>query len=793
VNTVTLNRIQITNVFFLMYRFFCYFLFVLLAGCDNTTDQQNKLHQSSDIIISDKAEYSGKESCVDCHQQQASQFASSHHDLAMQYANPDTVIGDFKNVEFHYNNIKTTFFKKGDRYFVNTDGSEGKLEDFEIKYTFGVEPLQQYLIEMSDGRLQALNIVWDSRSTEEGGQRWYHLYPEEQVSYQDTLHWTKNSHNWNFMCAECHSTNLEKNYDNETDSYSTTWSEIDVSCEACHGPASNHIKLTQSLTANELNKHADKGFEINFQNWSADDWLFKNKNPIASLKSERNSGKIIDNCGRCHSRRSSMHNKESYKTSIHDSYLVSMLEPGLYHADGQINDEVYVYGSFLQSKMYQNGVNCIDCHEPHSLKLRAEGNALCQQCHSEDTYNTESHHFHEINTEASQCVSCHMPTKNYMVIDPRRDHSFRVPRPDLTLKTGSPNACNQCHTDKAPEWAVSNIKQWYAKESFGFHYGEALHAVDVGAANAEVLLMKLLEDDAQPAIARASALQLIANFLNPNSFEIIHNATGSDDTLMKIASINALSSMAINDRHKLLKHLLEEKDKSVRINAARVLAPAINTKLSDKDKVMLMNAIEEYIDVQLLNGERAFSHANLGNLYTSMGEYKKAQASYETAIKKERTFVPAYANLADLYRQIGTEEESQSILFEALKINKSAAVIHHALGLSLVRQKKLELALQSFKRASTLEPDNSQFNLVYAIALNSNQKSEEALSVLKSFLERNPKNAQTLMTLSTLNRDKGNIKEALVYAEKLLNLVPDNIQVQNHVNSLNEQYESRKF
>lgn len=767
-----------------LIRHYLYLTCVLLLGCDSAIDDEEKITSANKPVIYGEATYVGKEKCAACHKQELEKFNGSHHDLAMQHANSDTVLGDFNNAEFIANNVNTRFFKKNDKYFVTTDGSEGNLEDFEIKYTFGVEPLQQYLIEMQNGRIQAFNIAWDTRPLNEGGQRWFHLYPDEKITYDDELHWTGLNHNWNYMCSECHSTNLEKNYNNEADSFSTTWSEIDVSCEACHGPASNHLELTQSLTVVELNNHDNKGFEVYLESWSSGDWVFKNNNPIASLEHKRNSTTLIDNCGRCHSRRSSLHNKQSYKTSIHDSYIVSLLEPGLYHADGQINDEVYVYGSFIQSKMHQAGVNCTDCHEPHSLKLRAEGNALCQQCHNADTYNSQTHHFHEMNTEAAQCVSCHMPSKNFMVIDTRRDHSFRVPRPDLTIKTDSPNACNQCHSEQSPEWAVKNIKDWYAKDSFDFHYGEALHAANTGAANAEVLLLKVLNDNKQPSIARATALQLLASYLNPDTFQVIYNATGSEETLLRMASINALSSMAIIDRHKLLKHLLEEKDKSIRINAASVLAPAINLKLSEKDKVTLTNVIEEYIEVQLLNGERAFSHVNLGNLYASMGKHEKAQASYETAIKKEKLFIPAYVNLADLYRQKGAEEKSQSILFDALNVNKSVAVIHHALGLSLVRQKKIEQAIKSLHQARLLEPDNTQFSLVYAIALNSSDKTEEALIELEAFHDRHPLNGQILMMLSTLERDNGNDKKSLIYAEKLLELMPDNIQIQDHIRAL---------
>jgi predicted CXXCH cytochrome family protein len=437
--------------------------------------------------------------------------------------------------------------------------------------------------------------------------------------------------------------------------------------------------------------------------------------------------------------------------------------------------------------MHQAGVTCLDCHEPHSLKLRAKGNTLCMQCHQENTYNSESHHFHKLETKASQCVSCHMPAKNYMVIDSRRDHSFRIPRPDLTIKTGSPNTCNQCHTDQSPKWAVDHIKDWYVKDYFDFHYGEALHAANVGAANAESLLLKVITDESQPTIARATAMRSLSNYLNSNTFETIQTATGSEESLLRRSSIDALSTMAIADRHKLLKHLLEDEDKSVRIHAVNILAPAINISLSDSDRDILLKVVDEFVTVQQLNGERAFSHVNLGNLYVNLGENKKAQVSYETAIEKEKLYIPAYINLADLYRQMGMEEELQSILSEALKVDEAVAVIHHSMGLSLARQEKMKQAIESLQQASILEPENAQFSLVYAIALNSSGKTEDALAELKTYHQRHPMNGQILMTLSTIYRDDGNIKKSLFYAEKLLELIPDNIQVQEYIKTLQQE------
>ena len=163
----------------------------------------------------------------------------------MDHATDKTVLGDFSDATFDYYGVKSRFFRKDGKFFVETDGPDGKLAVFEVKYTFGVDPLQQYLVEFPDGRLQALSLAWDSRPKQQGGQRWFHLYPNEDIKHDDVLHWTKLNQNWNFMCAECHSTGVHKNYDAANDRFATTWSEISVGCEACHGQGSQHVAWAQ--------------------------------------------------------------------------------------------------------------------------------------------------------------------------------------------------------------------------------------------------------------------------------------------------------------------------------------------------------------------------------------------------------------------------------------------------------------------------------------------------------------------------------------------------------------------
>ena len=761
----------------------------ITGACDKTETPVTVPPDIPDSVTPDDPSYVGKEACATCHEKEMELYTDSHHDLAMQIAGPDSVLGDFDNTDFEYNGIISTFFRKEDKYYVRTDGPSGILETYQIKYTFGVQPLQQYLIEFSGGRLQALGIAWDSRSRQNGGQRWFHLYPGEQIDYRDALHWTGINQNWNNMCAECHSTDIQKNYDPDTRSYATRWAEIDVSCETCHGPGSIHVQLAQDLTPQEVSKIPAGGLSVDISSTFSRQWIFREGQAIASLAqsgTNDRSGKLIDMCGRCHARRTTIDMNNVFRKSLHDTHIISLLEAGLYQDDGQINDEVYVYGSFVQSRMFQAGVNCDDCHDPHSLRLKREGNDVCLQCHRGEVYDSGEHHFHKPDSSASRCVACHMPAKNFMVIDTRLDHSLRIPRPDLSIRIGTPNACNLCHEDQSPEWALNAISNWYKKPAAGFHYGEAFQAARTGRPGAGRQLLQVINDATLPSIVRATALSSLAAYPNTDNLDTVRQTIASPAPLIRRASLSLLTTLDPRERYRTGSLLLEDPVKSVRIEAARVLAGMVNTRLAQSESGNLHTAINEYIEAQTVNSDRGFAHTNLGNLFSDMQEYDKAEQAYRTALEIEPGFVPAWINLADLYRRINREPEAESVLRSALRTNDSSALLYHALGLSLIRQKKYPDGIRNLERAARTDPDHPQFTLFYAIALNSTGDSRKAIQELEDYNGRSPFNRAVLTTLATINRDTGDIDAALNYARRLVELAPEDSQSIRLLESLEE-------
>jgi tetratricopeptide (TPR) repeat protein len=713
------------------------------------------------LVVSDAcmaAEYIGSSRCAQCHEAETQAWRGSHHDLAMAEASTETVLGNFNNVEFTAHGVTSRFYRRNGKYYVRTDGPEGKMHDYAIRYTFGWYPLQQYLIEFPRGHVQSLGLAWDSRPEAEGGQRWFHLYPEEKVDYRDRLHWTQREQTWNYQCAECHSTNLQKNYTLETDSYRTTWSDIDVACEACHGPGSGHAAWAEQAKQNPaIKKESDKGLVVDLADRDDGSWSIDAKSGEPHRSKPRENHTQIELCARCHSRRGQIWADYEYGKPLGNTHRLALLDEHLYYPDGQIKEEVYVYGSFIQSHMYQEGVTCSDCHEPHSLQLRAKGNALCGRCHLPERYDTPTHHHHEAGTAGAACINCHMPQRNYMVIDARADHSMRVPRPDLSVKLGTPNACTTCHADRTADWATKAVTEWYpASHDRGPHYGEALHAAVTGSADAAERLSALAADASQPGIVRATAVNYLRNYAQPQQLPLIETLLNDKDPLIRASAVRFLEVTDLRTRVDKGWLLLDDHDRVVRLDTTHILAPLLRQQLPEQYRSQLEKAIKEYVQAQQVNAERPEAHLNLGLIAIAMGNFQKAEEEYRTALRLEATFVPGYINLVDLYRQLGQDADGEKLLYEGIKAVGDNADLQYTLGLLLVRQKRIEEAQNHLRQAATLAEDNPRYVYVYALALERAGDKQQALTVLTQANQRHPGNAEITATLNKLQQEVNN-------------------------------------
>jgi len=740
------------------------------------------------------AAYVGAAACATCHAAETALWKSSDHALAMQAATDATVLGDFGGKRVTAQGVTSTFARAGDGAFtVTTDGPDGRLARFKVAYTFGVHPLQQYLVELPGGRYQALGLAWDSRPRAAGGERWFHLYPRDRIDHRDPLHWTAPDQNWNYMCAECHSTDLQRGYDAAAERYRTTWKEIDVACEACHGPGSRHVAWAEAAAAPAGGgkgdaRGGDPGLEVRFARRDPAVWGFDGVHPtVARAAAPPAFDAALETCARCHARRGWAWEEVRPGAPLADTHRVALLDADLYFDDGQIKEEVYEYGSFLESRMHRAGVTCADCHDPHSGKVRAAGNALCGQCHLPSHFDAPEHHHHRAGSAGARCVACHMPERTYMIVDPRRDHSLRVPRPDLDASTGAPDACTACHADRGAGWAAAAVRRWYpAGRSGRPHFGQALHAARAGAPGASGALIAILADTEAPDIVRATALMALSHHDaatpgGPYASAIpaaVVAATRDRSDFVRRAAAEWIDALPAEAKRRIGTPLLSDPIRTVRLSAAASLAgppdpgatggsPGAARRGED---AALARAVAEYRQSLAFNADRADGQFNLGNLERQVGNDAAAEAAYRRAIALDPTFVPAPVNLADLYAAAGRDADGETVLEAARARNPQSADIAYALGLLRIRRHDAAGGLNLLKRAAALRPEDARYAYVHAVALHDGGDAPEAIRLLEAAAARHPYDADIAGALAAYYNERGDRAKAARWGEQVRKL-----------------------
>ncbi len=665
---------------------------VLMLPLSYLKFRQRTGQQETLCSIKTAPDFVGSEKCKTCHRNEYEKWQGSDHDRAMAVADNTSVLGDFNNAVFIHGNTTTRFFKKEGRFHVNTIGPDGNYNDYQVTHTFGFYPLQQYLIPFERGRLQCLTIAWDVEL-----KKWYAL-PSHTDDHTDWLHWTGQGRNWNGMCAECHVTDFKKGYDIKKDGFASTWSEIDVSCEACHGPGSKHVAWAEIP---EMGRRNTDNYNLTVQT------------------RDITSKDLIEICARCHSRRAFLDDFSHAHENIMDYMRPALLTRDLYHSDGQILNEVFVYGSFMQSKMFLRGVKCSDCHDVHSQKLKKKGNALCLSCHRADTYDTANHHFHKKTHGGREscgddCIQCHMPETVYMGIDRRADHSIRIPRPDLSAAWQTPNACNAagCHNDKSLEWTNRAMTQWYGVRKRA-HFGEIFARGREGNPEALNDLISFSRDALSPAIVRATALSLLSAYPSNQSCAALETALADADALVRQTAISTINLIRCYKDAALIFPLLYDPVKAVRIQAALGIASLKKLKLTKEQKTVLDSGIEEYISAMEYASDFPSGRYNLALMYHALGQTDKAVENYEQAIRLDPLFVPAKNNLAMLYNTTGENEKAEKLFTQILAKRPQLYDIAYSLGLLLVEEKRYDEALVYLQKAAAGLPGRAsvQHNL----------------------------------------------------------------------------------
>jgi tetratricopeptide (TPR) repeat protein len=710
------------------------------------------------------------ESCIECHRIEYDLWHGSDHDLAMAHATEESVLGDFNDASFEYNGQMHRFYKRDEGFFVYTTGPDGKMDEFEIKYTFGVRPLQQYLVNFEGGRLQCLQLTWDSDKNE-----WYHLadtvYSDENIDHTNWLYWTNQAQNWNGMCADCHSTNLLKAYDFEADTFHTTWSDINVNCEACHGPGSEHLKWAKLP---EMARLADESFGLVVQTCDLDNRMY------------------VDRCARCHARRAVFSDFPVYTSDLMDYMSPTLLIEPYYFPDGQILEEDYVYASFTQSKMYMTDIKCNDCHDVHSLKLVDEAltaNDLCLQCHRSDIYDTYNHHFHKkageegaaliagnksyAVGEGALCINCHMPGRYYMGVDFRRDHSLRIPRPDLSITSSSPNACNDCHSENTAEWAVEYINKWYGL-SRRPHFGNVFAAARRGDTSSIQGLVNIALDELFPVIVRATAIYELNKFNDSLSRQTVIKSFSDPESIVRHEAVQSYIPASSEEMISLLTPLLNDPVKAVRMQAAFRMSSIPVAQMDSSILREFYESLAEYRKVMEYTGEFSASRHNLGVVYQNLGMHEEAEENLLAAIRIDNEFYPSMANLAIVYNQQGKNEEAEKLLRKMLSDFPEHYDAHYSLGLLLAEKGDYRGSLQSLLIAAELMPEHARVWYNQAMLYQYFGEDEKYLEALNNALSLEPRNLEYLYAMAEYYYRIEELEKVKDIANKMIEFHPDN-------------------
>lgn len=686
------------------------------------------------------ATFVGSTTCQSCHQQEHEQWATSHHYHAMLPATDSTVGGDFNNATFTADGVTSRFFKMDGKFYINTEGEDGQNHDYEVKYVFGYEPLQQYLVEFPGGRMQATRASWDTRK-----KKWFHQYAGQKIPAGDWLHWTGNAQNWNTMCASCHSTNLKKGYDVQSDTYQTTYNEINVSCESCHGPGSSHVAYA-----------------------SGDDYKNGKKIEGSLIALYKASGQMneVNTCGYCHARRADISETVPVHAEVLQDYIPALPTNDFFFADGQMNEEDYNYTSFLQSKMFHRGVQCSNCHNPHSGKLKLNGSLVCGQCHATEKYTSEAHTMHSNSLADVNCITCHMPSKVYMGNDPRHDHSFRVPRPDLSAKYGTPNTCNSCHTNKTPQWAAEKVAAHYGANRT-YHFAEDLVPGSRLDEKSLVHLRKLLADSAVPNMARAAAAYYAGRINSNDAATTLSKYLADSSALVRQAAARALLNFAPSAWMNAAMPLLQDEVKAIRIAAADLFLSIPSAQIPSNVYTAFTSAKQELERFLLFQTDFALGNQQAGDFYSRQNDQLNAERFYRRAVAKDSQLAIARVNLASTLNANRKNAEALHHLEIAARLEPNSDHIQYTLALLYAEMGRNEDALQAFKKSIAINNRNIRAQYNYGLLLQQMNQPDKAEAVYKAALNVEPTNGDVLNALCILYMQQTRPDLALPYAKTL--------------------------
>lgn len=709
----------------------------LLFSCVQKNNQQS--------VVDD---FSGSGSCIQCHEKFYELWSASHHGKAMQPVN--TAFFETEKIsssETFSLEGKTYQILRNDSTLIMTETTEGIIKEFPVTWALGGKNVFYFLTPMEKGKLQTIPLAYDVRA----GQ-WYNN-PESAVRHfpegdpDEALPWRDRMYTFNTSCYSCHVSQLATNFDLSSDSYKTTWKEPGINCETCHGPSAEHVQVC--MEAGEGNVPDDLKIII-----------------TSTFTPEQHNA----SCAPCHAKMQPITASFMPGERYFDNYDLTTLENADFYADGRDLGENYTYTSWMMNECVQKSdLHCVTCHTSSGRdRFAGNPNDACISCHRSNVENVAEHSMHPAGSEGAVCINCHMPKTEFgrMV---RSDHSFRPPMPEATIKFGSPNACNICHTDKSPEWANQQVKKRAGKnyQDETLYWAQLIKEARAGDWKRLNEMLEIISKEEMNEVVVTSILRLLANCPDEKKWDTIIQAVYNKSPLVRAAAAASLIGNFSEPTKKALLTAVTDDFRLVRISAATALAGFANTQFSSAEAQTVAKATDEYMQSLVTRPDDWSSHYNEGIFHQNRGDANKALESYETAARLYPESLMPLINSSVLYSYIGNHPKAEENLKKAVEIDPANEAANLNLGLLLAEQGKMQEAETALKAALKANPQQAvaAYNLSVICSQRSMDEAVQYALVAAEAIPEEPKYAWTLAYYQFQNNQK---KEAEKTLKKLI-------------------------
>lgn len=701
--------------------------------------------------------YAGSDQCRDCHPGVYDLWAKSNHGLAERLVQSNVDESAFvpaRTISFGSHTVTVEATNGG--FYITDAGLSGKAETHRVERVIGNDPLRQFLVAAPGGRWQAMEASYDPHR-----QEWFNVYGREDRQPGEWGHWTGRGMNWNSMCASCHNTRLEKNYDEPTDSYHTTMAEMTVACEACHGPMQAHVN-----------------WQKRYHDPARPDPTLAKLTPV----------QIMDACASCHARRDDLTGDFKPGDAFFDHFDLMIADHSdAFYADGQVHEEDYEFNAFLGSKMHAAGVTCLDCHTGSWHMPQPHGNEICLRCHATGLLKApvirpEEHSHHLAGGKGDECIDCHMPVTTYMQRHPRHDHGFTIPDPWLTKQFGIPNACNRCHEDQNVDWSLAAVEKWYGQkmERPTRQRAEWIARARQGDPAACAPLLSLLANETN-SYWQAVAIGLLDQWVGVSEVdEELVKCLAHPDPLVRANAVRALEPLVQAPDSPVagaIRQLLADPVRNVRISAAWALRAELDTN-SPAGRELL-----HYLD---LNADQPAGQLQKGVFYFARRDLPAALEHFQKAVAWDTNSAPSRQEFAVALSAANRNSEAIEQLEIACRLAPQEAEYYYALGLAWHEAGNLPKTIGALESAAKLDPRNDRIWYNLGLARSEAGQIEPALDALSRAETLAPNVARIPYARATILAKTGRIDEARAAAQQALALQPDFLEAAQLLQALPE-------